>query len=178
MYGKSNMETYNTTCRTGSQWEFSVGLRELQQGLCDNLGGWDGKGDGREVQEGTFVYLWLIHVVWQKTTKFCKAIILQLKKKGRDQFVFRRNVSFPWKLRHRCENGHKERWRYWGKKDIRAQSAGDSCVSQLSPKTQDPHGEGRSSGKGNGEEADSYTEPCSGLCLTSLGHLLAPSLAL
>ena len=28
------------------------------------------------------VYLWLIHVeVWQKTTKFCKAIILQLKNK-------------------------------------------------------------------------------------------------
>ena len=37
----------------------------------------------REIQEeGTYVYLWLIHVdVWQKTTKFCKAIILQLKNK-------------------------------------------------------------------------------------------------
>ena len=35
-------------------------------------------GDGREV---TWVYLWLILVdVWQKITKFCKAIILQLKK--------------------------------------------------------------------------------------------------
>ena len=32
--------------------------------------------------EGTYVYLWLIHVdVGQKTTKFCKAIILQLKNK-------------------------------------------------------------------------------------------------
>ena len=41
--------------------------------------GWDGKQDGRKVQEGE-VYLWLIHVdIWQKTTKFCKAIILQLK---------------------------------------------------------------------------------------------------
>ena len=30
-------------------------------------------------KEGTYVYLWLIHVeVWQKATKFCKAIILQL----------------------------------------------------------------------------------------------------
>ena len=29
-------------------------------------------------REGIYVYLWLIHVeVWQKTTKFCKAIILQ-----------------------------------------------------------------------------------------------------
>ena len=33
-------------------------------------------------REGTYVYLWLIHIeVWQKTTKFCKALILQLKKK-------------------------------------------------------------------------------------------------
>ena len=32
--------------------------------------------------EGICVYLWLIHVeVWQKTTKFCNAIILQLKNK-------------------------------------------------------------------------------------------------
>ena len=33
-------------------------------------------------REGKYIYLWLIHVdVWQKTTKYCKAIILQLKKK-------------------------------------------------------------------------------------------------
>ena len=31
-------------------------------------------------REGTHVYLWLIDVdIWQKPTKFCKAIILQLK---------------------------------------------------------------------------------------------------
>ena len=31
-------------------------------------------------KEGTYVYLWLIHVdVWQKPTQYCKAIILQLK---------------------------------------------------------------------------------------------------
>ena len=36
---------------------------------------------GRFKREGTYVYLWLILVdVWQKTTKFCKVIILQLKK--------------------------------------------------------------------------------------------------
>ena len=30
------------------------------------------------------MYTWLIHVdVWQKPTKFCKAIILQLKNKGK-----------------------------------------------------------------------------------------------
>ena len=44
-----------------------------------------GGGVGREMggkfkSEGIYAYLWLIHVeVWQKTTKFCKAIILQLK---------------------------------------------------------------------------------------------------
>ena len=43
-----------------------------------------GREMGGEVQEGEgiYVYLWLIHVdVWKKTTKFCKAIILQLKNK-------------------------------------------------------------------------------------------------
>ena len=37
---------------------------------------------GRFKREGIYVYLWLIDVeVGQKTTKFCKAIILQLKSK-------------------------------------------------------------------------------------------------
>ena len=39
-------------------------------------GGQEGGSGGRE-----YVYLWLIHVdIWQKTTKFYKAIILQFKK--------------------------------------------------------------------------------------------------
>ena len=52
MYGKSNMETYITICKTDSQWEFAVWLRKLKQGFCINLEGWDGKGDEREVQKG------------------------------------------------------------------------------------------------------------------------------
>ena len=32
-YGKSNMETYITICKTDSQWEFAVCLRKLKQGL-------------------------------------------------------------------------------------------------------------------------------------------------
>ena len=52
MYGKSNMETYITMCKRDSQREFAVWLRKLKQGLCINLDGWDGKGDGREVQKG------------------------------------------------------------------------------------------------------------------------------
>ena len=35
-----------------SQLEFAVWLRKLKQGLCINLQGWDGEGDGREVQKG------------------------------------------------------------------------------------------------------------------------------
>ena len=63
MYGKSNMETYITLHKIDSQQEFAVWLRKLKQGLCINLEGWDGEGDGREVQrEGIHVYLWLIHV--------------------------------------------------------------------------------------------------------------------
>ena len=79
MYGKSNMETYITTCKIDNQWEFALWLRKLKQGLCNNLAGWDGEEDGREIQKGgVYAYLWLILVeVWQKTTKLCKAIILQ-----------------------------------------------------------------------------------------------------
>ena len=36
--------------------------------------------EGRFKREGTYVYLWLIHVdVRQKLIQYCKAIILQLK---------------------------------------------------------------------------------------------------
>ena len=50
MYTKSNMATYITVCKIDSQREFAVWLKKLKQGLCLNLGGWDGEGDGREVQ--------------------------------------------------------------------------------------------------------------------------------
>ena len=52
MYAEINMETYLTTCKTDSQWEFAVCLRELKQRLGINLEGWDGDRDGREIQEG------------------------------------------------------------------------------------------------------------------------------
>ena len=32
--------------------QFVVCLRKLKQGLCINLEGWDGEGDGRKVQKG------------------------------------------------------------------------------------------------------------------------------
>ena len=63
MYGKSNMETYLTICKTDSQQEFAVWTRKLKQGLCIKLEGWDGgKMGGRCRREGIYVYLWLIHV--------------------------------------------------------------------------------------------------------------------
>ena len=50
--GESRMETYITICTTDSQQKLAVWLRKLKQGLSINLEGWDGEGDGREVQEG------------------------------------------------------------------------------------------------------------------------------
>ena len=62
MYGKSNMETYIIVCKIDGQREFAVWLRKLKQGLCINLEGWDGEGDGgRFKREGIYVYLWLSH---------------------------------------------------------------------------------------------------------------------
>jgi len=52
MCGESYVEANITICKIDSQQEFAVWLKELKQGLCNNLKGWDGEGDGREVQEG------------------------------------------------------------------------------------------------------------------------------
>ena len=52
-----------TICKTDSQREFAVCLRKFKQGLCINLEGWDGEGEGSEVQKRAIhVYLWLIQV--------------------------------------------------------------------------------------------------------------------
>ena len=59
MYGKCNIETYINICKIYSQWEFSVWLRILKQGLYINLENW--KMGGRFRSEGIYVYL-LIHV--------------------------------------------------------------------------------------------------------------------
>ena len=56
---ESNMETYITICKIDSQREFAIWLRKLKQGLCINLEGWDGEGDGREE---IYVYVWQIHI--------------------------------------------------------------------------------------------------------------------
>ena len=78
MYGKSNMETDITICKIDSRQEFAVWLRKQTGALYQPRGvGW-GEVGGRLKMKGIYVYLWLIHVeVRQKTTKFCKEIILQ-----------------------------------------------------------------------------------------------------
>ena len=52
MYGERNMKACIAICKIDNQREFAVCLRKLKQGLCINLEGWDGKGNGREDQEG------------------------------------------------------------------------------------------------------------------------------
>ena len=54
------METYITICKIDSQWEFVVWLRELKQGLCNNLKGWD----GAEVQEGGNMCMPVADLCW------------------------------------------------------------------------------------------------------------------
>ena len=57
MHGKSIMETYISICEIDSQWEFAVWLRKFKQGLCINLEGRDGEGEGRKVQKaGGYMY--------------------------------------------------------------------------------------------------------------------------
>ena len=54
--------------------------QETQQGLCINLDGWDGEGDGREVQKGRDICIPMADsrgVLTENKTKFSKAIILQ-----------------------------------------------------------------------------------------------------
>ena len=57
-HGESNMGTYITTCKRDSQWEFAICLRELKQGLCIKLDGWNREGDGREVQGRGHIYIY------------------------------------------------------------------------------------------------------------------------
>ena len=62
MDGESNVETYITLCKIDSQREFAIWLRKLKQGLCINLEGWDGEGDGREVQKDMNICIFMAHL--------------------------------------------------------------------------------------------------------------------
>ena len=58
-------------------------------------GGMGREMEGRFKREEIYVYLWVIHIeVWQKTAKFCKAIILQQKiNKLKKKKSLLRNIS-------------------------------------------------------------------------------------
>ena len=65
MYRESNIEIYITVHKINNQCEFAVWLIELKQGLCNNLEGWDGKGRGREVQEGRDIRIPMADSRWR-----------------------------------------------------------------------------------------------------------------
>ena len=72
MYGKNNMETHMTVSNIDRQQELTVCLRELKQGLCINLEGWEGEEMGGKFKsEGAYGYLWLIHVEKVKVAESC-----------------------------------------------------------------------------------------------------------
>ena len=58
MYGKSNIETYITICKTDSQAGICCMTQETQTGALYQPRGWG----GRFKREEIYVYLWLIHV--------------------------------------------------------------------------------------------------------------------
>ena len=64
MYGENNVDSYVAKCKIDRQWECVKWLRELKQGLCNNLEGWDGEGDGREVQEGGDICIPMADSCW------------------------------------------------------------------------------------------------------------------
>ena len=51
------MENYIATCNIDVQGESAVCLKKLKQGLCINLEGCHGDGDGREFKEGGYIWI-------------------------------------------------------------------------------------------------------------------------
>ena len=88
-------------CKIDGWWEIAVLHREpISVLLCEDLEGWDGGRRGRLQREGIYIQLWLIFIVWQKSTQHCKAIFLQLKNKFK-------KISLP-----KCkEKLHSETWK-------------------------------------------------------------------
>ena len=66
MNGESSMETNIRTniCKIESQWEFAVWLRELKQGICNNLEMWNGERDVREVEAGEDICIPTADLCW------------------------------------------------------------------------------------------------------------------
>ena len=68
-------DMYITIYKIESQWGFVVWHRELIPLLCDNLKGWNGVGDGREVQErDTSTYGWFMLMYRRNQHNFVKQL--------------------------------------------------------------------------------------------------------
>ena len=79
IYGESNMEIYNTICEIDSQREFFVWIRELKQGLSDNLEGWDGEEMGGRGHG--YTYGWFLLMYDRKPQNSVKQLTFNLKNK-------------------------------------------------------------------------------------------------
>ena len=74
--------------RTPQFWRlYKKHIAHVNQSICE----YSIKENAGLKKEGIYVYygLWLIHIVWEKPTQYCKAIILQLEK------IFKRDC---WKV--------------------------------------------------------------------------------
>ena len=68
-------------------------MQEAEPGAVWQSRGMGWGAGGRVQRDGTYVYLWLIHVaVWQKPTQHCKTIILQWKIKNENQIKTKQNI--------------------------------------------------------------------------------------
>ena len=81
MYGKSNKETYITTCKIESRREFAVWLRKLGALYQPSGVVWGAEMGGRFKTKGMYVYLWLIHVKIDRKQRLNSTLLLQKKKR-------------------------------------------------------------------------------------------------
>ena len=79
MYGKSNMKLTLPYVKLIAKGNLLYSSGNSNRGSVSTwMVGMGREMEGRFKREEIYVYLWLIHIeVCQKTTKFCKAIILQ-----------------------------------------------------------------------------------------------------
>ena len=101
-----------TICKRDSKWEFAGWPRELDPVLPDNQE-W-GMGGGFR-RQGTFVYLWLIHVVvWQRPAQYCRAVVLLKKKKKLTHLKKTAVHRHKWAGGGNCLNGYyRGNWLKW-----------------------------------------------------------------
>ena len=129
MYGKRNMETCIVICKIRQP----VGICYVAQGTQTRAlwqprqVGWGGRCEGFK-RDRTHVSPWLIHCnVWQRPTQFCKAIILQLKKKKIRTLRNRQQSGGPQGLG--AGTGNAEMWQRSREQAVRGTNSRDMMHS-------------------------------------------------